>query len=91
MERLEKFTPIHPKKAAFYKSLLKFYKTVVNTVPIEGFTDKQMFFFFFFYNFNENGFYLPISNIDHVTILNKDVVVSMRATLTKYQFLIGIW
>ena len=81
MERLEKFTPIHPKKAAFYKSLIKFYKTVVDTVPIEGFTDKQMFFKSALDNFNENGGYLPISNIDHVTILNKDVIESMRPTM----------
>ena len=81
MERLEKLTPIHPKKAAFYKSLLNFYKTVVDAVPIEEFTDKQIFFKLALDHFNENGGYLPISNTDHVTVLNKDVIESMRPTM----------
>lgn len=81
MERLEKLTPIHPKKAAFYKSLLNFYKTVVDAVPIEEFTDKQIFLKLALDNFNENGGYLPISNTDHVTVLNKDVIESMRPTM----------
>lgn len=81
MERLEKLTPIHPKKAAFYKSLLNFYKTVVDVVPIEEFTDKQIFLKLALDHFNENGGYLPISNTDHVTVLNKDVIESMRPTM----------
>ena len=58
MKRLEKFTPIHPKKAAFYKSLLTFYKSVKETVPVENFTDKQMAYRLPLENFNVNGGYI---------------------------------
>ena len=67
MERLEKFIPIHPKKAAFYKSLLTFYKSVKETVPDE--------------NFNVNGGYIPTCDINQVSVLDKDLVKSMCPTM----------
>ena len=81
MKRLEKFTPIHPKKAAFYKSLLKFYKTMVDTVPIEEFTDKQMAYRRQLENFNDNGGYIPTCDINQVSVLNRDLVKSMCPTM----------
>lgn len=81
MKRLEKFTPIHPKKAAFYKSLLKFYKTMVDTVPIEEFTDKQMAYRRQLENFNANGGYIPTCDINQVSVLDRDLVKSMCPTM----------
>lgn len=81
MKRLEKFTPIHPKKAAFYKSLLKFYKTMVDTVPIEEFTDKQMAYRRQLENFNDNGGYIPTCDINQVSVLNRVLVKSMCPTM----------
>lgn len=81
MKRLEKFTPIHPKKAAFYKSLLKFYNTMVDTVPIEEFTDKQMAYRLQLENFNANGGYIPTCDINQVSVLNRDLVKSMCPTM----------
>ena len=81
MERLEKFTPIHPKKAAFYKSLLTFYKSVKESVSVENFTDKQMACRLPLENFNVNGGYIPTCNIDQVSVLDRDLVKSMRHTM----------
>lgn len=81
MKRLEKFTPIHPKKAAFYKSLLKFYKTMVDTVPIEEFTDKQMAYRRQLENFNANGGYIHTCDINQVSVLDRDLVKSMCPTM----------
>lgn len=81
MKRLEKFTPIHPKKAAFYKSLIKFYKTMVDTVPIEEFTDKQMAYRRQLENFNANGGYIPTCDINQVSVLDRDLVKSMCPTM----------
>lgn len=81
MERLEKFTPIHPKKAAFYKSLLTFYKSVKESVSVENFTDKQMEYRLPLENFNVNGGYIPTCNIDQVSVLDRDLVKSMRPTM----------
>ena len=81
MERLEKFTPIHPKKAAFYKSLLTFYKSVKESVSVENFTDKQMEYRLTLENFNVNGGYIPTCNIDQVSVLDRDLVKSMRPTM----------
>ena len=81
MKRLEKFTPIHPKKAAFYKSLLTFYKSVKETVPVENFTDKQMAYRLPLENFNVNGGYIPTCDINQVSVLDKDLVKSMCPTM----------
>ena len=81
MERLEQFTPIHPKKAAFYKALLAFYKNVTKTVSFEDLTHEQKYYHLPLKTFNEKETYIPRCDINRVSVLNKDIVTSMRPTM----------
>lgn len=81
MERLEEFTPIHPKKAAFYKSLLSFYKNIVETVPFEELTYTQQSICLPLENFNDNGTYVPTCDVNRISIIDKKIVDAMRPTM----------
>lgn len=73
-EAIKKNRPVNPKKAAFYDSLMEFYKSVMSE------TEKQEEIEGSIESFLCGGKRLPLYDISNVKVLNKEVVEKYKPT-----------
>ena len=73
-EAIKKNRPVNPKKAAFYDSLIEFYKSVISE------TEKQEEIEGSIESFLCVGKRLPIYDISNVKVLNKEIVEKYKPT-----------
>ena len=79
--RVKDFTPIHPKKAAFFKSLLTFFESTDDNTLIEDMSAKQRELIKTLDEFATSGTYIPKYDVSDVSVLNAEVVKKMRPTM----------
>ncbi len=73
-EAIKKNRPVNPKKAAFYDSLMEFYKSVMSE------TEKQEEIEGSIESFLCDGKRLPLYDISNVKVLNKEIVEKYKPT-----------
>ena len=73
-EAIKKNRPVNPKKAAFYDSLMEFYKSVMSE------TEKQEEIEDSIESFLCGGKRLPLYDISNVKVLNKEIVEKYKPT-----------
>jgi hypothetical protein len=79
--RVKAFTPINPKKATFFKSLLTFFENTTENALQDELSPKQKEILETLEDFNADGTYIPKYDTSMVSVLNTDIVKQMRPTM----------
>lgn len=79
--RVKAFTPINPKKATFFKSLLTFFENTTENAIQAELSPKQKEIIETLEDFNADGTYIPKYDTNMVSVLNEEIVEQMRPTM----------
>lgn len=80
-KKLEDFIPVNPRKAAFFKSLLSFYREMDTVEAYMGYNEYQKDVIDSLTAFEHGDYFLKPYDMSEITILNKDVIKSMLPTM----------